>query len=950
MSIVTDECVPRYTMPCAMTGRIEHAYRESPLFASNAPYVFEMYSAWRANPDEVAPHWRELFESIEAGRPLPTRLPNGGAAPRGNGRAASAVPTGAARQGAVVRLIQLYRLRGYRAARVDPLQLNPNLRSQAPKLEYAGLSDADLDTVFETGRIGGTDSRPLPLRKIVEQLEQVYCGDIGVEMAHVSRARERLWLRERVEAAQLAGPPPDAVKRAILRELIAAEGLERYLHTRYVGQKRFSLEGGDSLIPMLYDLIQQAGAKGLQEIVLGMAHRGRINVLVNVLGKAPQELYAEFAGEAEPLSGKYGDVKYHMGFSSDVTTPGGLVHVVLAFNPSHLEIVNPVVLGSVRARMDRRRDSEGDEILPVLIHGDAAVAGQGVVAETLQLSQARSFATGGTVHLIVNNQIGFTTSDPQDARSTPYCSDVAKMIEAPVLHVNGDSPEACVYATRLALEYRQAFHKDVFVDLVCYRRHGHNEADEPSATQPLMYDRIRNHPTTLEMYADRLCGQGVVTEAELKEDKADYRKRLEAGDPLPEATLGMVGNEFTVDWDSYRRADPARDVDTAISPAMATELGERLGTVPDGVNLNPRVQKVVADRLRMARGEIDMDWGFAELMAYGSLLRDGYRVRLTGQDSRRGTFFHRHASLIDQHNGHAYSPLDDVASKRGAITITDSLLSEEAVMGFEYGYSTTDPDCLTIWEGQFGDFCNGAQVVIDQFIASGETKWGRMSGLTLFLPHGQEGAGPEHSSARLERFLQLCAQGNMRVCVPSTPGQMFHLLRRQMHNRARLPLVALTPKSLLRNKLSFTPLAKLSEGRFERIIDETDELEKVRRLVLCSGKLYFDLLEARREGDVADVAIVRVEQLYPFPHDLCRELFERYAHVEDIVWAQEEPKNQGAWYRVRARLERSLAEGQRLRYMGRSGAASPAPGSMQLHRLQQYAIVEQVLNRDRRAM
>ena len=931
-----------------MVGRIERAYRDSPLFASNAPYVFELYSAWQANPEDVPPHWRDLFESIEAGRELPTRLPNGGAALAGNGQLAAAPRTAAAKQGAVVRLVQLYRLRGYRAARVDPLQLNSNLRALAPKLEYAGLSEADLDTVFNTGRFGGTESRPMPLRKIRDRLEQVYCGSIGVEMAHVSRARERLWLRERVEAAMLGAPPPNAVKRAVLRELIAAEGLERYLHTRYVGQKRFSLEGGDSLIPMLYDLIQQAGSKGLQEILIGMAHRGRINVLVNVLGKAPQTLYAEFAGEGEPLSGKYGDVKYHMGFSSDVTTPGGTVHVVLAFNPSHLEIVNPVVLGSVRARMDRRRDSQGDEILPVLIHGDAAVAGQGVVAETLQLSQARSFSTGGTVHLIVNNQIGFTTSDPEDARSTPYCSDVAKMIEAPVLHVNGDSPEACVMATRLALEYRQTFHKDVFVDLVCYRRHGHNEADEPAATQPLMYARIRNHPTTLEQYSNSLIEQGVASEKEIKAQKADFRGRLEAGDPLPEAAIGMVGNEFTVDWDAYRQADPNAEVDTAISAQRVAELGERLGSVPDGVNLNPRVEKVVADRFRMARGEQDMDWGFGELMAYGSLLGDGYRVRLTGQDSRRGTFFHRHAGLIDQHSGRVYSPLDDVAPMQGAFSITDSLLSEEAVMGFEYGYSTTDPDCLTIWEGQFGDFCNGAQVVIDQFIASGETKWGRMSGLTLFLPHGQEGAGPEHSSARLERFLQLCAGANMRVCQPSTPAQMFHLLRRQMHNKARVPLIVLTPKSLLRSPLSFSPLASLSEDRFERIIDEVDELGAVKRLVLCSGKLYFDLLEARREGGVNDVALVRVEQLYPFPHDLYRALLQRYEGVQEVVWAQEEPKNQGAWYRIRARLERALAEGQSLTYMGRVGAASPAPGSMQLHRLQQYAIVEQVLNRDRR--
>ena len=927
-----------------MAGRIERAYRDSPLFASNAPYVSGLYSAWRANPQDVAPHWRDLFESVEADRELPTRLPNGGTPPAGNGQAEPALRASAARQGAVARLVQLYRLRGYRAARVDPLQLNSNLRASAPKLEYAGLSEADLDMVFNTGRFGGAEGRPMPLAKIRDQLERAYCGPIGVEMAHVSRARERLWLRDRVEAAMLGGPPPNALKRAILRELVAAEGLERYLHTRYVGQKRFSLEGGDSLIPMLYDLIQQAGSKGLQEIVIGMAHRGRINVLVNVLGKAPQTLYAEFAGENEPLSGQYGDVKYHMGFSSDVTTPGGTVHVVLAFNPSHLEIVNPVVLGSVRARMDRRRDSQGDEILPILIHGDAAVAGQGVVAETLQLSQARSFATGGTVHLIVNNQIGFTTSDPEDARSTPYCSDVAKMIEAPVLHVNGDSPEACVAATRLALEYRQTFRKDVFVDLVCYRRHGHNEADEPAATQPLMYARIRNHPTTLAQYAENLVAQGVASKKDIQAQKADYRRRLESGDPLPEAAIGMVGNEFTVDWEAYRRGDPNEEADTAITAKQVAELGERLGTAPDGVNLHPRVQKVVAGRLSMARGEQDMDWGFAELMAYGSLLRDGFRVRLTGQDSRRGTFFHRHAGLIDQRSGRVYSPLDDVAPMRGAFSITDSLLSEEAVMGFEYGYSTTDPDCLTIWEGQFGDFCNGAQVVIDQFIASGDTKWGRMSGLTLFLPHGQEGAGPEHSSARLERFLQLCAGGNMRVCMPSTPAQMFHLLRRQMRNKARLPLIALTPKSLLRNPLSFSPLASLSEGRFERILDETDQLAAVKRLVLCAGKLYFDLLQARRERNVNDVALVRVEQLYPFPHDLYRELLRRYKGVKDVVWAQEEPKNQGAWYRIRARLERALAEEQSLTYMGRSGAASPAPGSMRLHRLQQQAIVDEVLN------
>jgi 2-oxoglutarate dehydrogenase E1 component len=863
--------------------------------------------------------------------------------------AAPAAPRVAAaneKQAAVSRLIQVYSLRGHQIADLDPLGLLDRRVPVVLRPDYLGLTEADMDTEFFTGGLAGTGHGRLPLREIMAILRKVYCGKIGADFAHLSRGRERLWIRERLERGLLNAVVDNDDRHMILNQLTAAEGIERYLHTKYVGQKRFSLEGGDSLIPMLHDLIQRSGTSGVQEVVIGMAHRGRINVLVNILGKAPQELFTEFEGgqDLSSLTGS-GDVKYHLGFSSDIRTGGDKVHVALAFNPSHLEIVNPVVEGSVRARQDRRGDSTGSEILPVLIHGDAAFAGQGVVTETFQLSQARGFSTGGTVHIVVNNQVGFTTSDPRDARSTPYCTDVAKMIEAPVFHVNGDDPEACVFVTRLALDYRQAFGKDVVIDLVCYRRHGHNEADEPAATQPRMYQTIKKHPTVRQLYSNKLLEAGVVEATDPDQLAEQYRDGLDAGHPLPEAVLGNIGNEYTVDWAPYKNADPDDDPVTKISEEERAELGRAITYIPKGFTLHPRVARVITDRERMAAGELPMDWGFAEMMAYGSLLNEGYKIRLTGQDSRRGTFFHRHAAVYDQASGRSYLPLDDIDNRRDSFMVTDSLLSEEAVMGFEYGYSTTDPETLVIWEAQFGDFANGAQVVIDQFITSGEAKWGRLCGLTLLLPHGYEGQGPEHSSARLERFLQLCAEMNVQVCVPSNPAQMFHMLRRQMLRKLRKPLIVMTPKSLLRHRLASSPLAELVTGRFQPIIGETDDIvpDDVRRVVFCSGKVYYDLVEARRAADIGNVAIVRIEQLYPFPVQEYADALAAYPQARDVVWCQEEPQNQGAWYQIQHRLSQPLAAGQELFYAGRPHAAAPAAGIFQLHVKRQQALVEAAL-------
>jgi len=941
-----------------MSQSLQARYAWSPLFGGNAPYVEDLYEAFLLDPASVSANWREFFDRFGAEqaaapaapqashRELRTALEQRATSARTPGRPPAGPIAAGEKQAAVARLIQIYGLRGHQIADLDPLKLAERRSPAVFKLDFLGLSDADMNTEFYTGGLAGTGHGKMRLAEILETLKRIYCGRVGADYAHLSRGRERLWIRERLEHGMLHDTLTGEERRTILERLTAAEGIERYLHTKYVGQKRFSLEGGESMIPMLDDLIQSGSTSGVQEIVIGMAHRGRINVLVNVLGKSPEDLFSEFEGNYDPdeLVGS-GDVKYHMGFSSDIRTPGGKLHVVLAFNPSHLEIVNPVVEGSVRARQERRADAGGDEILPVLIHGDAAFAGQGVVPETFQMSRARSFSTGGTVHIICNNQIGFTTSNPHDARSTPYCSDVARMIEAPVFHVNGDDPEAAVFVTRLALEYRQTFHKDVVIDLVCYRRHGHNEADEPSATQPLMYRTIRQHPTARQLYSQHLVETGVI-EATVPEQMMDaYRTRLDEGEPVQRAVLGMIGNEYTVDWTPHLDADWTEFVDTALPARQATMLAQAITRIPNGFTLHPRVARIITDREKMAAGEIPMDWGFAELMAYGSLLQQGFKVRLTGQDSRRGTFFHRHAALYDQNSGRSYVSLDDIDNRRGSVTITDSLLSEEAVLGFEYGYATTDPESLVIWEGQFGDFANGAQVVIDQFISSGEAKWGRLCGMVLYLPHGYEGQGPEHSSARLERFLQLCAELNMQVCVPSTPAQMFHMIRRQMMRTMRKPLIVMTPKSLLRHRLASSPFDELLRGQFQALIPEVDDLDPagVRRIVCCSGKVFYDLLEARRAHNVTDVAIIRVEQLYPFPIPEYAALLEAYPDAAEVVWCQEEPQNQGAWYQIRHRLQEALGPGRELFYAGRPGAAAPASGIFQLHVQQQLALVEAAL-------
>jgi 2-oxoglutarate dehydrogenase E1 component len=940
-----------------MSNSLKEQLASTPLFGGNASAVERLYEQYLENPDSVQNGWREYFAAM--GDPdneiVHSTIREELLAEARQGRKPGLVTTSRSgkpvssgeKQAAVSRLIQVYSLRGHQIADIDPLGIMDRRIPGVLKLDYLGLSEADMDTEFFTGGLAGSGDERMKLRDILSLLKQIYCGKIGAEFAHISRARERLWLRERFERGVAGGTLSDAERLWILEHLTSAEGIERYLHTRYVGQKRFSLEGGESLIPLLDDLIQQGGASGVREIVIGMAHRGRINVLVNILGKAPEELFEEFEGkyDLDQIKGS-GDVKYHKGFSADMKTPGGNVHIALAFNPSHLEIVNPVVEGSVRARQQRRGDMERDEVLPVLIHGDAAIAGQGVVTETFQMSQTNGFRTGGTVHIVINNQIGFTTSRPSDARSTDYCSDVAKMIEAPIFHVNGDDPEAVVFVTRLALKYRQRFKRDVVIDLVCYRRHGHNEADEPAATQPIMYGKIRSHKTTRELYANRLVQMQVIAATTASEMQETYRDRLDRGEPVPKSSLGMIGDAYTVDWMPYLNTEWDVAVDTTVSPKAVAQIAEAITRIPPDVRPHGRVQRIMDDRARMARGEADMDWGFAETMAYASLLVEGHNVRLVGQDSGRGTFFHRHAVLHNQLNNREYVPLSSIVDRPNAFRVIDSLLSEEAVLGFEYGYASTEPNTLVIWEGQFGDFVNGAQVVIDQFISSGEAKWGRLCGLTMFLPHGYEGQGPEHSSGRLERFLQLCAEHNIQVGVPSTPAQMFHMLRRQHVRAFRKPLIVMTPKSLLRHKMSVSPLSELSSGRFELIIPEIEAIatKKTRRLVFCSGKVYFDLLEAREAHGINDIAIIRIEQLYPFPIPHYAELLEQYQHVEEIIWCQEEPLNQGAWYQIKHRLQEPLKKHQQLYYAGRPSAAAPASGIFKVHLQQQQALVEAALD------
>ena len=929
------------------------------LFGGNAPFVEELYESYLNNPQSVPEEWRDYFDKVQV---LPGRNGRDVAhapivesfaqrAKQGTLRAAVS-PTELAverKQVYVLLLIQAYRFMGARWADLDPLKRMP--RPPIAELEpaYYDLTEADFETTFNTGTLVGPERASL--REILQALRETYCGSIGTEYMYISDPAQKRWIQQRLESVRGRPQLSPEVRKRILERLTAAETLEKYLHTRYVGQKRFSLEGGETLIPCMDELLQRAGAHGLEEVVIGMAHRGRLNVLVNTLGKAPKELFAEFEGTAAGDAASLGDVKYHNGFSSDVSTPGGPLHLSLAFNPSHLEVVNPVVEGSVRARQHRRKDTQGEKVLSVLLHGDAAFAGQGVVMETLNLSQTRGYSTAGTVHIIVNNQIGFTTSDTRDARSSTYCTDVAKMIEAPILHVNGDDPEAAVFVTQLAMDYRKAFKKDVVIDLVCFRRLGHNEQDEPFVTQPLMYKKIAQHQGTRKLYADKLVALGIVA-ADLPERLIkDYRQALDEGRQTSSPVLSNFQRKYAVDWTPFLNAKWTDAAETSVPVKELERLAVRLTTGPEGFKLHPSVERVNQARREMGLGKQMLDWGMAENLAYASLLVAGYGVRLSGQDSGRGTFAHRHAVWHDQNRERwdqgSYAPLQNLQENQADFVVIDSLLSEEAVLGFEYGYSCAEPNELVIWEAQFGDFANSAQVVIDQFIAAGEAKWGRMCGLTLFLPHGYEGQGPEHSSARLERYLQLCAEHNMQVCVPSTPAQIFHLLRRQMLRPFRKALIVLTPKSLLRKREAVSSLKELAKGGFQTVIGEVDGIEpkEVVRIVACAGKVYYDLLAARRERRLDNVAIIRVEQLYPFPHKQFAAEMKRYPNAHEVVWCQEEPQNQGAWYQTQHYFAENMRADQKLQFAGRASAAAPAGGYLSRHNQRQKAVVDEALGK-----
>ncbi|PQQ25654.1 2-oxoglutarate dehydrogenase E1 component [Photorhabdus luminescens] len=919
------------------------------LAGSNQSYIEQIYEDYITDPNSVDASWREIFQ----------QLPNAGLngeqlhsqtrdyfrrLAKDTTRYHSSVsdPAMDAKQVKVLQLINAFRFRGHQNANLDPLGLWK--QDSVPDLDPAfhNLTEADFEETFNVGSFA-VGKETMKLADLYEALKRTYCGSIGAEYMHITNTEEKRWIQQRLESVTVSSQFSVEEKRRFLAELTAAEGLERYLGAKFPGAKRFSLEGGDALIPMLKDLIRHAGKHDTREVVLGMAHRGRLNVLVNILGKKPADLFDEFAGKHKEHLGT-GDVKYHQGFSSDFATEGAQVHLALAFNPSHLEIVSPVVIGSVRARRDRLDEGLSNMVLPITIHGDAAVTGQGVVQETLNMSQARGYEVGGTIRIVINNQIGFTTSNPKDARSTQYCTDIIKMVQAPIFHVNADDPEAVAFVTRLALDFRNTFKRDVMIDLVCYRRHGHNEADEPSATQPMMYQKIKKHPTPRKIYGDKLAAENLISVDDVTEMVNLYRDALDRGDCVVDEWRSMGLHSFT--WEPYLNHEWDEEYPHKVDIKRLQDLGRRISSVPEAVTMHSRVAKIYNDRAEMASGDKLFDWGGAENLAYATLVDEGVPVRLSGEDAGRGTFFHRHAVIHNQANGSVYVPLANVHNGQGAFDVWDSVLSEEAVLAFEYGYATTEPRALTIWEAQFGDFANGAQVVIDQFISSGEQKWGRMCGLVMLLPHGYEGQGPEHSSARLERYLQLCAEQNMQVCVPSTPAQVYHMLRRQALRGMRRPLIVMSPKSLLRHPLAVSGLDELANGKFQTVIGETDALDPkgVKRVVLCSGKVYYDLLEQRRKNEQTDVAIVRIEQLYPFPHQDVQSTLEQYAHVHDFVWCQEEPLNQGAWYCSQHNFREVIPFGASLRYAGRPASASPAVGYTSVHQQQQQELVNDALN------
>lgn len=911
-----------------MNETMQNLWKTSYLSGGSMAYVDSLYEDYLANPQSVDKTWRDCFDNL----------------PKANGseishqavreyflalasqkKQAVSVSSDDALELKINELKKAYRTHGHKEAKLDPLNIREGIPCLALRPESYGLSSEKV-------------------KDIVAQLRSVYCRTLGAEYQYLNDPAMVEWIQGRLESSEFSEKFSDEIRMDLLESLTKSEGLEKYLGLKYVGQKRFSLEGGDVLLPMLETLVTCASDAKVKEVIIGMAHRGRLNTLVNLLGKSPEELFGEFEGKhADDITG---DVKYHAGFSSHVETKkGDVIHLVMGFNPSHLEIVGPVVEGSVRGRQHERNDSEREQVVPVVIHGDAAFAGQGVVMEMLNFSQTPGFRTGGTVRIIVNNQIGFTTSRPVDARSSWYCTDIAKMIDSPVFHVNADDPEMAVRVIKLAFDFRMRFKRDVVVDLVCYRRHGHNEADEPSMTQPMMYDIIRKKPTIRQEYADQLIHEGVLKSEQVNAMAEAYRNLLDKKESPVKIFAGAYEGRRSVDWSRYKNTTWDMPVDTAVSPKILEQLEKSLLTFPQDFTLHPTIKKLFADYEKMRAGELPLTWGYAENLAYATLIHDNYRIRFSGQDCGRGTFVHRHAILHDFKNGKTYTPLQHISETPHVFCIYNSLLSEEAVLGFEYGYASSSPNTLVIWEAQFGDFANGAQVVIDQFLSSGEQKWRQLAGLVMLLPHGQEGQGPEHSSARLERYLQLCAQDNMQVCVPTTPAQIFHLMRRQMLRPYRKPLIIMSPKSLLRHRLAVSSLEDLSSGQFQLVIPEIDKItpKSVKKIILCTGKVYYELLQKRRDLDKKDIAILRIEQLYPFPHEALSAALSLYTSAKEIVWCQEEPQNQGAWHFVKEIIMEHMGNNQVLTYAGLQAYAAPAVGSAKLCSAQQEAFINEAL-------
>jgi 2-oxoglutarate dehydrogenase E1 component len=936
---------------------MQQRWEDSFLSGGGDSYLESLYETYLKNPADVDPEWRDYFAGIAAQArdvsheeirenflKMAKQRIKAGVVVQGGDLAHER------KQDKVLDLIFAYRRLGHLQANIDPLGLYSGVDNPELELSYYGFTDADLNDTFDIASFIGLKQTTATLGEIYNTLRRIYCGTIGIEYMHINQTEEVEWLQQRMEQQWPYFNPTRDEKLRLLDRLIVADGLEKYIGFKYVGQKRFSLEGGDSFIPMLDTIVNHSAQGGIKEIIIGMAHRGRLNVLINILGKQPKDVFAGFEGKVpavDPVSGPVsGDVKYHMGYSADIKTKSSaIVHLALAFNPSHLEIVSPVVQGSVRARQRRRKDTERKLVMPVQVHGDAAFSGQGVVAETFNMSQARWFTVGGSIHIVINNQIGFTISNPQDARSTLYCTDIAKMVQPPVFHVNANDPEAVYFVSLLAVDFHNRFKKDIVIDLVCYRRNGHNEADEPSATQPIMYKVIKSLAPPCTIYAKKLVEEGVIDDQKEKEIADAYRKLLDEGRSAVDTVQDKAVYEYSVAWQPFIGTKWTTPANTAVPMKKLVELAKQLEKIPDGFVMQAQVKKMMENRQKMTAGELPLNWGYAEILAYATLLDEGYPIRLCGQDAARGTFAHRHAILHDQNTDSMYIPLSNIKPNQVQINIVDSLLSEEAVMAFEYGYASADPNYFVIWEGQFGDFANGAQVVIDQFISSGEQKWRRMCGLTLFLPHGYEGGGPEHSSARLERYLQLCAQDNMQVCVPTTPAQTFHMLRRQMVRPYRKPLVVMTPKSLLRHALAVSSLEELTTGGFQNVIPEIDAIKpkQVEIVIFCCGKVYYDLLEKRRGDKLTNIAIIRIEQLYPFPKENVDEVLKQYENVKDFVWCQEEPENQGAWFMMFHYLHACLGKGQQLRYAGRSAAASPAAGYPSVHLAEQESLVRQAL-------